>query len=137
MSDQYYFTSGPYTGAVLFWEGDVLMLEPPAGAHRKAPLRALASAYPRGAGPWPWLRAHGIRRPSPSGSKSKTQDGNRSTVQVPLRMADEDRARLDALASYWDVTRSEAVLRMLAQVVDELLPITRQRARALGLLEGD
>ena len=45
---------------------------------------------------WRWLREHGVRRPSPSGSR--TGSDSRRKVEVKLRLDPEDAAMLDQLA---------------------------------------
>lgn len=61
-----------------------------------APLRLLAKHYAVGEGPWPWLREHGIRRPSPSGPSGEAKQ--RHTVAVQLRLQPELAERLKAHA---------------------------------------
>ena len=74
-----------------------------------APLRHLAEEYPVGNGPWPWLRAHGISRPSPAGTTQP--EAARKRPAVLLRLSPEASARLDALAV--GSTRSAVVERMI------------------------
>lgn len=74
---------------------------------RRAPLRLLAKHYAVGEGPWPWLREHGVRRPSPSGPSMAAPQ--RTTVEVKLRLAPDVAARLRAYASRRNVTVSGAI----------------------------
>lgn len=64
-----------------------------------APLRHLARTYPVGEGPWPWLRERGVRRPSPSGSRSASQPAaERSTRAVRVSLEAYERLRQTAEA---------------------------------------
>lgn len=78
-----------------------------------APLRALARAYAVGEGPWPWLRVHGIRRPSTTSGKSGAPKTRAEAVYV--RLSPEERAALDALAARWGCSLSEAVARAVRE----------------------
>jgi hypothetical protein len=62
--------------------------------------RAQLLALPVDGPEWEWLRAAGMRRPSPSGpSGPTTPAARRSTVQVSLRLARDDAARLRQIAA--------------------------------------
>lgn len=91
-------------------------------------LGRLARAYDATHPIWDRLRARGFTRPSPSGPT--VPEDRRERVHCALRLRPEDVARLDAAAAAWGVTRSEAVLRLLAQAVPTpQVPVTTSEKR--------
>ena len=78
-------------------------------------LRRLARDYAADHPFWRRLRRRGFRRPSSSGPT--VPESQRKRAHCSLRLAPEEIARLDALASAWGVTRSQAVMRLLATAV--------------------
>lgn len=92
-------------------EGDGRVLALVDGAWTPAPLRKLAKRYAVGEGPWPWLRSHGIRRPSPSGRSMPEERTRRDGLRVRIGAAASERAR--TLASSWGCSVAEAVERAL------------------------
>ena len=73
-------------------------------------------ALPRDGAVWTWLRAHGVRRPSPSGRSGPTPTDERRTGQrVTLRLAPEAAEALATLARERGVSRSEVVASLVFQ----------------------
>jgi hypothetical protein len=91
--------------------GDVEMLDGERWVD--APLRQLARDYAVGEGPWPWLREHGVRRPSPSGTAGYA---GRRKKSVLLHFTDAELERIDAIAKAWGLPRNAAVVRMSERV---------------------
>jgi hypothetical protein len=107
------------------WEGEGVVLRAtprgavqqwtPSGHWVALRLRRMARRWPVGEGPWPWLLAHGVRRPSPSGaSGTAIARSARQRRGVELTLGDEARARLDALAV--GSTRSAVVESLILRV---------------------
>ena len=70
------------------------------GAWQRAPMRLLARHHSVDSDLWTWLRQHGVRRPSPSGTSGPTTpEAQRGTVQVLVRLAPDVAARLRELAA--------------------------------------
>lgn len=72
--------------------------------------RADLLALPRDGAVWEWLRAQGIKRPSPSGATQA--EGSRARKPVMLRLTTDELADVDAVADDWGVARSDAVARL-------------------------
>lgn len=53
------------------------------------------------------------RKPKPRTSGQTIPEDRRERRQVLLRLTDDERARLDAVASAWGVSRSDAVVRLV------------------------
>lgn len=84
----------------------------------RAPLRLFARHYGVGEGPWPFLLAQGVRRPSPSGPSGAPQSAadRRAAGRVRLDawISAEASERLDALAAEWRCTRRDALERLVS-----------------------
>ena len=108
---------GDYDGWPLRVRGGALEAQtgtPPRWRAVRGLLRDLTRAYAAGAGPWPWLLAQGVRRPSPSGaSGTNTPRAERRRSSVELTLSDEARALLDARSEAHGVTRSALVEEMI------------------------
>jgi hypothetical protein len=60
-------------------------------------LQQLRATAPASSSLWEWLKANGIKRPSPSGPSGA--DANRTTVAVYVRLPPEDAESLKAIAA--------------------------------------
>jgi hypothetical protein len=98
-------TDGPRLGAKLRVGDDgEIEYQPPDNPHWYDCVhrwRGLAREYPRDHALWVWLRAHGIRRPSPSGSRVDVPREQRRTptARVELALSLDAAARLRAAAA--------------------------------------
>lgn len=78
--------------------------------------RAELLALPRDGAVWEWLRAQGIKRPSPSGKSGATlAESSRTGDRVRLSNATIERA--DELAARWGVSRPEAIAKAVLEAL--------------------
>lgn len=105
LTDAITLTDGPRLGASLRVDDDgVIEYQPPdsphwfGGSHRWRPM---AREYPRDHELWVWLRAHGVTRPSPSGSRTSVPREQRRTptARVELALSVDAAARLREAAA--------------------------------------
>jgi hypothetical protein len=84
----------------------------------KAPLRILAREHAVGEGPWPWLLAHGIRRPSPSGpSGTSIARADRARRSIEITLSDGATRWLSHLAYASGVSRSAILENLILRAV--------------------
>jgi hypothetical protein len=105
LTNQITLTDGPRLGASLRVDDDgTILYQPPENPHWYGcdhRYRGLAREYPRDHELWVWLRAHGITRPSPSGSRTSVPREQRRTptARVELALSIDTSARLRAAAA--------------------------------------
>ena len=68
---------------------------PGARTWMPAPLRAWATAFPKHSPLWVWLKSHGVRRPSPSGTRTSGTPRARRAPSVEVTLSDVGLAKLD------------------------------------------
>ena len=70
--------------------------------------RAELLALPRSGAVWKWLRAQGVRRPSPSGATQA--ESKRARKGVLVRLSVDELADVDAYAEREGLNRSDAIV---------------------------
>lgn len=88
------------------------------GTHWRKMTRRELLAFPKDGPEWAWLREHGVRRPSPP---SRTGGGSKGALPADRRarglvqfggwVRPEQLAAMDALATHWGCSRTEAIVR--------------------------
>ena len=85
--------------------------------HARYPWRAVTQAelrrLPVASDEWQWLRAQGVRRPSPSGPSGVVAEADRLGTRMTLRLDSATTAALDALARRWGLVRSQVIARAI------------------------
>jgi hypothetical protein len=112
LSDSFAITSGPRKKQRLYVNdvnGQMVLQDGYGFLVDTRTYRELGRQYDVDSPLWRWLRAHGFKRPSPSGPSGKTPESKRSRKLRSLRLLPEAIRRLEARAEREGKTVSQLI----------------------------